>query len=108
MNKWTDDELNEFCEKAIKLLNTKKHLQLTFVDCWLFSNSAGSNFHIRYSDKLSGKTYEITRNGGLLQENKIGVDVVAELVNVKDIKTKIILRIAWFIYHDCKRNIGNK
>ena len=33
MATWTNQDLDDFCEQAIKLLNNKKQLQLEFKNC---------------------------------------------------------------------------
>ena len=106
MIKWTNQDLDEFCKQAVELLNKKKGLQLEFINCWLFSNSVGSNFHIVYRNEFLNKNFEINRNGSILQDKDIGVDNIAGLLKIGDIKKRIILRIAYFIHHDCKRNMG--
>lgn len=108
MIKWTEQELDELCENAIELLNKKKHLQLALVNCWLFSNSAGSNFHIVYHNEFLNQNFEITTNGGILQDKKLIVDKAAGLENIEDLKLKIALRIAYFIHRSCKRNMETK
>ena len=52
MLKWTNEEIDDFCEQAIKLLNNKKQLQLELKNCWVFSNSSGTNLHIVYYNKF--------------------------------------------------------
>ena len=108
MLKWTNQELDEFCKQAIELLNAKKKLSLVFMNCWLFSNSCGSNFHIVYRNEFLNQNFEVNRNGNILQDKDIGVDNIAGLLKVTDIKKRIALRIAYFILHDCKRHMENK
>lgn len=108
MTKWTSQDLDDFCRQAVELLNKKKGLQLEFINCWLFSNSAGSNFHIVYHNEFLNQTFEVNRNGNILQDKDIGVDNIAGLNKVTDLRQKIILRIAFYIHHDCKRHMENK
>ena len=100
---WTNQELDDFCEQAIELLNKKKQLQLKLKNCWLFSNSSGSNLHIVFDNEFLNKEFHLCRNGKVLQEGAIGVDKEADLEKVDDIKLKIALRIAYLIYKDCQR-----
>ena len=102
---WTNQELDDFCEQAIKLLNNKKQLQLEFKNCWLFSNSSGSNFHIIYRNEFINADFHLCGNGIILQEGAISVDKVADLEKITDIKLKIALRIAYFIYKDCQKEM---
>ena len=102
---WTNQELNDFCEQAIELLNKKKQLQLKLKNCWLFSNSSGSNLHIVYYSELIDADFHLCGNGIILQEGTISVDKVADLEKVDDIKLKIALRIAYFIYKDCQKEM---
>lgn len=102
---WTNQDLNDFCEQAVELLNEKKRLQLELKNCWLYSNSSGSNFHIIYYNEFLNKDFHLCRNGRILQEKTIDVDMVAGLKEVDDIKLKIVLRIAYFIYKDCQREM---
>lgn len=102
---WTSQDLDDFCEQAVELLNKKKHLQLELRNCWLFSNSSGSNFHIVYHNKFLNKDFNLCRNGRILQKGTIGVDEVAGLEKVNDIKLKIVLRIAYFIYRNCQKEM---
>ena len=108
MQTWTSQELDEFCKQAVDLLNKKKNLQITFENCWLFSNSVGSNFHIIYKNEFLNQTFEINRNGSVLQDKNIGIDTIAGLLKITDIKQKIILRLAYYIYHDCKKHMETK
>ena len=103
MMTWNNQDLDDFCEQAIKLLNNKKQLQLKLKNCWLFSNSSGSNLHIVYRNEFINADFHLRRNGRVLQEGTIGVDKVADLEKIDDIKLKIALRIAYFIYKDCQR-----
>ena len=103
MTTWTNQELDNFCEHAIELLNKKKQLQLELRNCWLFSNSSGSNHHIVFYNGFLNKEFHLCRNGRVLQEGTIGVDKVADLEKITDIKLKIALRIAYFIYKECQR-----
>ena len=105
MTTWTGQELDNFCEQAIELLNKKKQLHLEFKNCWLFSNSSGSNFHIIYRNEFINADFHLCRNGRVLQEGTIGIDKVADLEKVDDIKLKIALRIAYLIYKDCQREM---
>ena len=100
---WTNQELDDFCEQAIELLNKKKQLQLKLKNCWLFSNSSGSNLHIVYRNEFINADFHLCRNGRVLQEGTIGVDKAADLEKIDDIKLKIALRIAYLIYKDCQR-----
>ena len=100
MTTWTNQELDDFCEQAIELLNKKKQLQLELRNCWLFSNSSGSNFHIIYHDESINADFHLCGNGIVLQEGTINVDKAAGLEKVDDIKLKIALRIAYFIYKE--------
>ena len=102
---WTNQDLDYFCEQAVELLNKKKQLQLELRNCWLYSNSSGSNFHIIYRNNFLNKDFHLCRNGKILQDGTIIVDKVAELEKVDDIKLKIALRIAYFIYRDCQREM---
>ena len=103
MKTWTSQELDDFCKRAIELLNKKTHLQLELKNCWLFSNSSGSNLHIVYRNKFINADFHLCRNGRVLQEGTIGIDKVADLEKVDDIKLKIALRIAYLIYKDCQK-----
>ena len=100
---WTNQELDDFCKQAIELLNKKKQLQLKLKNCWLFSNSSGSNLHIIYCNEFINADFHLCRNGNVLQEGTISVDKEADLEKVDDIKLKIALRIAYLIYKDCQR-----
>ena len=100
---WTNQELDDFCEQAIELLNKKKQLQLKLKNCWLFSNSSGSNLHIVFDNEFLNKEFHLCGNGRVLQENATNIDKAAELEKIADIKLKIALRIAYFIYKDCQR-----
>ena len=100
---WTNQELDDFCEQAIELLNNKKQLQLEFKNCWLFSNSSGSNFHIVFDNEFLNKSSHLCLNGKLLKEDAGSLDRAAKLEKVDDIKLKIALRIAYLIYKDCQR-----
>lgn len=103
MKTWTSQELDDFCERAIELLNKKKQLQLELKNCWLFSNNSGSNLHIVYRNKFINADFHLCKNGRVLQEGTIGIDKVADLEKVDDIKLKIALRIAYLIYKDCQK-----
>ena len=105
MLKWTNEEIDDFCEQAIKLLNNKKQLQLELKNCWVFSNSSGTNLHIVFYNEFLNKEFHLCKNGKVLQEGAISVDKVADLEKVDDIKLKIALRIAYFIYKDCQREM---
>lgn len=105
MMKWTSQDLDDFCRQAVELLNKKKGLHLEFVNCWLFSNSAGSNFHIVYRNKFLEQSFEISRNGKILQDGTVGVDKIAEIERIEDLKLKIVLRIAYYIFRDCKQEM---
>ena len=100
---WTNQELDDFCEHAIELLNKKKQLQLELRNCWLFSNSSGSNLHIVFYNGFLNKEFHLCGNGRVLQENAANIDKAADLEKVDDIKLKIALRIAYLIYKDCQR-----
>ena len=100
---WTNQELDDFCEQAIELLNKKKQLQLELRNCWLFSNSSGSNLHIVFYNGFLNKEFHLCGNGRVLQENATRIDKVADLEKITDIKLKIALRIAYLIYKDCQR-----
>lgn len=99
----TNQELDDFYEQTIELLNKKKQLQLELRNCWLFSNSSGSNLHIVFYNGFLNKEFHLCGNGRVLQEGAIGVDKAADLEKITDIKLKIALRIAYLIYKDCKR-----
>ena len=103
MTTGNNQELNDLCEQAIELLNKKKQLQLKLKNCWLFSNSSGSNLHIVYRNEFINADFHLCRNGKVLQEGTIGIDKAADLEKVDDIKLKIVLRIAYFIYKDCQK-----
>ena len=103
MTTWTNQELDDFCEQAIELLNQKKQLQLKLKNCWLFSNSSGSNLHIIYRNEFINADFHLCRNGRVLQENATNIDKAADLEKITDIKLKIALRIAYLIYKDCRR-----
>ena len=105
MPTWTNQDLDDFCEQAVVLLNRKKQLQLEVTDCWLFSNSAGGNFHIVYFNKFLDKSFKLCLNSKLLQKETINVDKAAELEKIVDVKLKIALRIAYFIYKDCQKEM---
>ena len=102
MTTWTGQELNDFCEQAIELLNNKKQLQLELKNCWLFSNGSGSNLIVFYNEFLN-KEFHLCKNGIILKEENISIDKIADLEKVDDIKLKIALRIAYLIYKDCQR-----
>ena len=103
MMTWNNQDLDDFCEQAIKLLNNKKQLQLEFKNCWLFSNSSGSNLHIIFNNEFLNKSSHLCLNGKLLKEDAGSLDKAAKLEKVDDIKLKIALRIAYLIYKDCQR-----
>ena len=103
MTTGNNQELNDLCEQAIELLNKKKQLQLELRNCWLFSNSSGSNLHIVFYNGFLNKEFHLCGNGRVLQENAANIDKVADLEKVDDIKLKIALRIAYLIYKDCQR-----
>lgn len=103
MTTWTGQELNDFCEQAIELLNNKKQLQLELKNCWLFSNGSGSNLHIVFYNEFLNKEFHLCKNGIILKEENISIDKIADLEKVDDIKLKIALRIAYLIYKDCQR-----
>ena len=105
MKTWTGQELDDFCEQAIELLNKKKQLQLKLKNCWLFSNNSGSNLHIVYYSELIDADFYFRVNGIVLQEGIINVDKVAGLGKVNDIKLKIALRIAYSIYKNYQKAI---
>ena len=102
---WTSQDLDDFCEQAVELLNKKKQLQLKLQNCWLFSNSSGSNFHIVYRNEVLNKDFNLCKNGRILQEGTVGVDKAAGLEKIKGIKLKIVLRIAYFIYMSCRKEM---
>ena len=103
MMTWNNQELDDFCEQAIELLNKKKQLQLKLKNCWLFSNSSGSNLHIVYRNEFINADFHLCLNGRLLKEDAGSLDKAAKLEKVDDIKLKIALRIAYLIYKDCQR-----
>lgn len=103
MTTWTNQELDNFCEQAIELLSKKKQLRLELRNCWLFSNSSGSNLHIVFYNGFLNKEFHLCGNGRVLQENATNIDKVADLEKITDIKLKITLRIAYLIYKDCRR-----
>ena len=103
MTTGNNQELNDFCEQAIELLNKKKQLQLELRNCWLFSNSSGSHLHIVFYNGFLNKEFHLCGNGRVLQENAANIDKAADLEKVDDIKLKIALRIAYLIYKDCQR-----
>ena len=103
MTTWTNQELDDVCAQAIELLNKKKQLQLKLKNCWLFSNSSGSNLHIVYSNEFINTDFHLCSNGIILKEENISIDKIADLEKVDDIKLKIALRIAYLIYKDCQR-----
>lgn len=102
MTMWTNQELDDFCEQAIELLNKKKQLQLKLKNCWLFSNSSGSNLHIVYRNEFINADVHLCLSGRLLKEDAGSLDKAAGLEKVDDIKLKIALRIAYLIYKDCQ------
>ena len=99
-NNNNNQELYDLCEQAIELLNKKKQLQLKLKSCWLFSNSAGSNFHIIYRDESVNEEFQLCGNGIVLQKSTIDVDKVAGLEKLYNIKLRVALRIAYFIYRE--------
>ena len=103
MMTWNNQDLDDFCEQAIELLNKKKQLQLKLKNCWLFSNSSGSNLHIVYRNEFINADFHLCLNGRLLKEDAGSLDKAAKLEKVDDIKLKIALRIAYLIYKDCQR-----
>ena len=103
MTMWTNQELDDFCEQAIELLNKKKQLRLKLKNCWLFSNSSGSNLHIVFDNEFLDKSSHLCLSGRLLKEDAGSIDKTAGLEKVDDIKLKIALRIAYLIYKDCQR-----
>ena len=105
MTTGNNQELYDLCEQAFELLNKKKRLRLKLKSCWLFSNSSGSNFHIIYRNEVINEEFHLCGNGIVLQEGTINVDKVAGLEKVDDIKLKIALRIAYFIYKECQREM---
>lgn len=105
MQTWTKEELDSFCKQAIELLKTKKKLAISFKECWIFSNSVGGNFHVRYHNEYLNTDGYVCRNIKILQDLKIVVDEDAGLNNIQDIKQKIILRIAYFIFKDYQREM---
>ena len=103
--KWTEQELNDFCIAAIELLNSRRKLKASFVECRLFENSSGSIFHITYSNEfLGGKYFSITTPGKVLSE-KSQLDKIAGLGRISDLTKKITLRIAWLIYNDYRKRV---
>ena len=102
---WTNQDLDDFCEQAVTLLNKKKQLQLEMSICWLFSNSAGGNFHICYYNKFLHNGFKLCLNGKILQKETFYIDEAANLEKIEDIKLKIILRIAYYIYKDCQKEM---
>ena len=99
---WTNQELDDFCEQAIELLNKKKQLQLELRNCWLFSNSSGSNLHIVFYNEFLNKEFHLCRNGRILKDETISVDQIEKQKKITDIKLKITLRIAYIIYKNCQ------
>lgn len=103
--KYTDAELRSFCEKAIKAINKRYHLELTFDCCWWFENSAGSRLHIIYMDSKTNKGYDFNQNGNIVtDESEINIDRLADIKRFFPQETKIILRIAYFIFLQLKHN----
>ncbi len=102
---WTNQDLHNFCEQAVLLLNKKRQLQLEVINCWLFSNSAGGNFHIYYYNKFLDKYFELCLNSKLLQKETFYIDETAKLEKIAGTKLKIVLRIAYFIYKDCQKEM---
>lgn len=103
--KYTDAELRSFCERAIKAINKRYHLELTFNCCWWFENSIGSRLHILYDNPSSHnrKGYEFNHSGNIVtNENEINIDKLAGIKRFFPQETKIILRIAYYIYLDIK------
>ena len=109
MQKWNNQELDDFCVEAIKLLNTKKKLNLVFMNCWLFSNSVGSNFHISYRNEYLNQNFDIVVNGKMLSEEVISFDKVSGGIDkLTDPKKRIILRITYYIFIHCKHQMRGK
>lgn len=108
MYKWTDDQVKDFVQRAIKAINKNLKLGLEFVNAWVFSNSCGTNLHMQFRDS-DGEWFDIMQNGGLLQpDKKIGADVVANIPEQMPDEDKIILRIAYFIQLKYLREKRNK
>ena len=108
MQKWSNDEMHELCEKAIEILNKRKGFQLELKTCWLFSNSAGSIFHILYFDHDLHITIELIKPGKILDPSIThGVDIVAGLKKVSNDKLKVALRLAYFMGLMCQRKKEN-
>ena len=109
MTTWTNQDLDDFCEQAIERLNKNKSLNLVFVNCWLFSNSAGSNLHLVYRDEFLNKEFDLSTNGRILNDEiNYRIDAIAGIDKVKDPKSRIILRIARWVYLDCAHNRRDK
>jgi len=110
MINWTQEEMNGFCEKATELLKMhKKKLSVTFIRCELFSNSMGSNFHVSYCNEFTGKTYNMVLNGNVLLDKNLICDKQAGLIGRNlELKTKIALRIAYFMYKSCEHHMRDQ
>ena len=103
--KYTEKELQSFCEKAIKALNKRYHLELAFDCCWWFENNVGSRLHILYIDSKTKKSYEFNQNGNIVtKESELVIDKVADIKKFFPQETKIILRIAYHIFLQLKRD----
>ena len=103
MQKYTDEQLREFSEKAIAAINKRFHLKLTFNCCWWFENSAGSRFHMIYDNPEGHKGYDFNQNGNIiLKESELVIDKVAGIKPFFPQETKIILRIAYHMYLQLK------
>ena len=97
-NNNNNQEFYDLCEQAIELLNKKKQLQLKLKSCWLFSDSYGSNFHIFYRDESINEEFQLSGDGIVLQKSTIDVDKEAGIEKLYNIKLRMALRIAYFIY----------
>ena len=97
-NNGNNQEFYDLCEQAIELLNKKKQLQLKLKSCWLFSNSAGSNFHIFYHDESVNENFQLCGNGKEKKKSTTSVDKEAGLEKLYNIKLRMALRIAYLIY----------
>lgn len=105
----TNQEVEDLCKQAIELLNKKKQLQLELKNCWVFSNSSGTNLHIVYYNKFLNEESKFFVNGYILEnEGRMLVDKLAKLEDINDFKVKIALRIAYFVYRDCKQMMNEK
>ncbi len=101
--KYTEDELNELCEKAIVAINKRYHLHLIFKGSWWFENSAGSRLHMTYDNADGLHGYDFNQNGNIVtKETELTIDRIAGIKTFFPQETKIILRIAYHIYLQLK------